>query len=166
VNHKDLEQWRTNFTGIRYYHPPTNLLLFGAIDDLWQDPAGNYIVVDYKATSKNAPITELDKPWQAGYKRQMEIYQWLLRKNGYPVAATGYFVYCNGDRGRVLFEGRLEFEINLIPYTGRDRWVEPTIYDLHACLNRQEIPAAAAGCDYCAYVQAVGKMTGGRARSV
>jgi len=158
--HAELEKWRTNFTGIRYHHAATNLLIFGAIDDLWQDPAGNYIVVDYKATSKIEPITVLDKPWQDGYKRQMEIYQWLLRQNGYPVAATGYFVYCNADRGRGSFEARLEFEINLIPYTGRDAWIEPTIHDLHECLNRREIPFPSPDCDYCAYVQAVGKNTG------
>ena len=29
-------------------------------------------------------------------KRQMEIYQWLLRKNGFKVSDTGYFVYANG----------------------------------------------------------------------
>ena len=104
VSHKDLDKWRNNFTGVQYLHEPTNLLIFGAIDDLWQNSKKQYIVVDYKATSKNEGITKLDKDWHDSYKRQMEVYQWLLRKNGYDVSDTGYFVYCNGKKDVKAFE--------------------------------------------------------------
>lgn len=155
VPHEDLEKWRHNFTGIQYLHEPTNLLVFGAIDDLWQDSEGNYIIVDYKATSKNERIIELNKDWHAGYKRQMEIYQWLLRKNGYQVSDTGYFLYCNGDRGKDSFNAKIEFDVTLIPYDGKDGWVEQTIFDIHDCLNQETIPDSKENCDYCAYVDAV-----------
>jgi hypothetical protein len=161
VVHADLEKWRQNFIGIQYLHAPTHLLVFGAIDDLWQDSLGNYIVVDYKATSKNEQITQLNKAWQISYKRQMEIYQWLLRRNGLPVSDTGYFVYCNGDTNKERFDARLEFEITLIPYAGNDIWVEETMFDIHDCLNQSEIPAPAADCDYCAYVTAVSNLLTG-----
>src|SRR3989339_1314126 len=81
--HEDLNIWRENFKGIQYLHKPTNLIITGAIDDLWINKNGEYIIVDYKSTSKDEDITELNKDWQIGYKRQMEIYQWLLRQNGY-----------------------------------------------------------------------------------
>ncbi len=54
--HPDLDKWRTNFTVIQFHHKATNLILSGAIDDLWKNSAGEYIVVDYKATSKEAKI--------------------------------------------------------------------------------------------------------------
>lgn len=155
VAHKDLDQWRHNFTGIQYLHTPTNLLVFGAIDDLWQNSKGEYIVVDYKATSKDEDITELNKDWQIGYKRQMEVYQWLLRQNGYKVSSTGYFVYCNGQTDRKAFDGKLEFDVTLISYKGNDSWVEKAIKDAHKCLNSDKIPKAGAECDYCAYVAAI-----------
>jgi len=155
IPHKDLDQWRHNFTGIQYLHEPTNLLIFGAIDDLWQNPQNEFIVVDYKSTSKAEEITELNKEWQDGYKRQMEVYQWLLRHNGYKVSDTGYFVYCNGKADRKAFDGKLDFDVTLIPYTGHDSWVEKTILDIHQCLNGEAIPKAKPDCDYCAYVQAV-----------
>lgn len=155
VAHQDLDKWRHNFTGIQYLHQPTNLLVFGAIDDLWQNSKGEYIVVDYKATAKNEKIIQLDKGWQAGYKRQMEIYQWLLRQNGCFVSDTGYFVYCNGQTDRKAFDGKLEFDITLIPYTGSDSWVENAIVEAHQCLNGNKIPPA-ANCEYCAYVKAAG----------
>ena len=114
--HKDLDKWRQNFTGIQYLHEPTNLLVFGAIDDLWINSRDEYIVVDYKATSKNEKITNINQGWQITYKRQMEIYQWLLRNNGHSVSNTGYFVYCNGQKDRDAFNGKLEFDITLISY--------------------------------------------------
>lgn len=155
VEHKDLDIWRENFKGIQYLHEPTNLIITGAIDDLWQNSKGEYIVVDYKSTAKGEVITELNKDWQDGYKRQMEVYQWLLRQNGYKVSNTGYFVYCNGQTDREVFDGKLEFDVTLIPYKSNDSWVEKALLDAHKCLNGDKIPTAASGCDYCAYVKAV-----------
>ena len=154
AEHESLDVWRTNFTGIQYLHEPTKLLLFGAIDDLWINSKGEYMVVDYKSTSKDEDIVALDKDWQISYKRQMEIYQWLLRRNGYTVSKTGYFVYCNGRTDVAKFDGKLEFDLTLIPYEGSDNWVEGTIADIHRCLNSPAIPDAGEGCDYCAYREA------------
>ena len=155
ARHAQIDEWRENFKGVQALHEPTNLLITGAIDDLWIDPANRYIVVDYKATAKTEPVTHVDKPWQDGYKRQMEIYQWLLRRNGLAVNDTAYFVYCTGRADAEAFDGKVEFDIHLIPYAGDDAWVEPAIFDIHTCLNRRDIPVAAAGCDYCAYADAV-----------
>jgi len=155
VFHEDLEKWRHNFTGIQHLHEKTNLLIYGAIDDLWQNSKGEYIVVDYKATSKDGEITELDQDWQIGYKRQMEVYQWLLRQNGYEVSSTGYFVYCNGKRDAEAFDGKLEFDVNLIPYIGDDGWVDGTVSSIYECLNSPNVPRAGADCDYCSYIDAI-----------
>ncbi len=151
VAHNDLDKWRHNFTGVQFLHKPTNLLIFGAIDDLWINSKEEYIVVDYKSTSKNEEIVELNKDWQDGYKRQMEIYQWLLRQNGYKVSSTGYFVYCNGQTDRKAFDGKLEFDITLIPYQGDDNWVENVVTEAHKCLQSDTYPESGADCDYCAY---------------
>jgi len=151
VEHPMLGEWRENFKGVRYLHKPTNLLITGAIDDLWQNPQGEYIVVDYKSTSKNEEIIALDKDWQDGYKRQMEIYQWLIRYNGLKVSNTGYFVYCNGRRDLDKFDAKLEFDLTLIPYEGNDSWVDGTIHEIHKCLNSDTIPEANEDCDFCTY---------------
>ncbi len=155
VFHNDLEKWRCNFSGVQYLHKSTNLLIFGAIDDLWQNSQGEYIVVDYKATAKTEEITELNKNWQEGYKRQMEVYQWLLRQNGYRVSDTGYFVYCNGISDAETFDQQLKFRVTLIPYEGNDDWVEETIFNIHQCLSSNTIPKADPNCDYCNYVDSV-----------
>lgn len=148
--HKDIDVWRQNFVGVQYLHEKTGLLVFGAVDDLWINAKGELHVVDYKATSKDSEVT-LDAEWQDGYKRQMEIYQWLLRRNGFPVSDTGYFVYCNGKRDAKAFDGKLEFDIKIIPYTGDDAWVEPTLEKIVRCLKSNSIPKASQECDYCSY---------------
>lgn len=160
IEHEMFNEWRNNFKGVQYHHPATNLLIFGAIDDLWQNPQGEYIVVDYKATSKNEEIVALNKGWQDGYKRQMEIYQWLIRQNGFKVSNTGYFVYCNGKTDTEKFDGRLEFDITLIPYDGDGSWIEGIVKDLHACLNSISIPQSGKDCDFCAYREAVEEVSG------
>lgn len=151
----EIDVWRENFKGVQHCHEPTNLIITGAIDDLWVDRAGKYIVVDYKATARKEPVTRLDKSWMDGYKRQMEVYQWLLRRNGLDVSNTGYFVYCTGRPDAEAFDARIDFDVHLIPYEGDDGWVERTIFALHACLNQDAVPEPGPECDYCQYVAAV-----------
>lgn len=155
IPHKDLNKWRHNFTGVQYLHVPTNFLVFGAIDDLWQNSKGEFIVVDYKATSKDGEITELNADWHGGYKRQMEVYQWLLRCNGYKVSDTGYFVYCNGKKDAKAFDGKLDFDVTLIAYTGNTEWLEKTLQKAHKCLMSDKIPKEDKDCDYCGYNKAI-----------
>lgn len=148
--HQDLEKWRDNFAGIEYLHPATNLLITGAIDDLWQNEKGELLVVDYKATSKDEEVT-LDAEWQKGYKNQMEIYQWLFRQNNFKVSSTGYFVYVNGRRDAAAFDARLEFDLKLIPYQGDDAWVAPVLLKVKECLMAEVPPEADSNCDFCLY---------------
>jgi RecB family exonuclease len=143
--------------GITYKIPESNIIVTGGVDDVWVKPNGEFIIVDYKATSKEEEVT-LDADWQIGYKRQMEIYQWLFNKNGFKVSKTGYFVYCNGDTDKKAFDGKLEFNIKIIPYKGDTSWVEKTISDAIACLQSNELPDSSEDCDYCKYREAVKKV--------
>ena len=152
-----MDEWRDSLRGgIQYLHKETNLLLTGGVDDVWVKPKGELIIVDYKSTSKKEEVN-LDADWQIEYKRQMEIYQWLFRKNDFAVSKTGYFVYCNGVTDKEAFDGKLEFDIKIIPYTGDDSWIEGTIFEIKKCLDG-EMPEAHPDCDYCNYRQAASKV--------
>jgi CRISPR/Cas system-associated exonuclease Cas4 (RecB family) len=154
--HDQLDVWRETFTGVVALHKPTNLHVFGAVDDLWTNAAGEVIVVDYKATAKDKEVS-LDADWQMSYKRQMEVYQWLLRQNGLSVSDTGYFVYANGRLDRDGFFNKVEFRTKVIPYTGSDEWVEPTLVAMKACLEGDMPPVGKAAmggdCDFCTYAR-------------
>ncbi len=157
-SNEKMDEWRENFKGVQYFHEKTNLLITGAVDDIWTDKKRTLYIVDYKSTSKNEEITELKHGWQISYKRQMEIYQWLLRQNKFKVSDVGYFVYCNGITDKEAFDAKLEFDINLIEYKGNDSWVEEAIINAHKCLKNAKIPKSDADCDFCAYREAVKKV--------
>jgi hypothetical protein len=147
--HDELDEWRRNFGGVKYLHEPTGLLVTGAINS-----KGEHLVVDYKATAKDGAVTSLEQSWQDGYKRQMEVYQWLLRRNGLIVSDVGYFVYCTGKMDREAFDKKIEFDVNLIEYRGNDSWVEGTLGEIKKCLDREVIPDSGADCDWCKYFKA------------
>ena len=150
--HDELDNWRENFYGVQYLDITTNLLIFGAVDDIWVNKKGELIVVDYKATAKKSEVS-LDAPWQISYKRQMEVYQWLLRKNGFKVSDKGYFVYTNGRLDLDGFYDKVEFRTKVIEYIGDDKWINPTIKKLKACLELEEMPKTGDECQYCAYAK-------------
>jgi hypothetical protein len=151
--HENLEVWRDNFKGVRFHHKASGFELSGAVDDLWINLSTNQIiVVDYKATAKDGEVN-LDADWQISYKRQLEFYQWLLRSNGFDVAKTGYFVYCNGDKTQEQFNNVVSFKVSLIPYEGDDSWIESQLGKARKCLQWGDPPPVSKDCRQCAYLE-------------
>lgn len=160
--HEKLNDWRETFVGVQHVHEPTNLHVFGAVDDIWIDEEGNLIVVDYKATAKDKEVS-ISSDWQVSYKRQMEVYQWLLRQNGFNVHPMGYFVYTNGRMDLDGFFDKVEFRTKIIPYEGNDAWIEPTLQQMKTCMEG-EMPAMGTSimggpCEFCAYARARAELT-------
>lgn len=154
-NHPDIPKWRGELPGYFYVgasviYPPTNFKLTGMVDDVWENSKGELIIVDYKSTSTTKEIS-LDDQYKQSYKRQLEFYQWLFRRLGFPVSKTGYFVFANATKNRPQFDGRLEFEMSIIDYQGDDTWVEPRIVEAHKTLLSQKIPDQSPQCEYCSY---------------
>jgi hypothetical protein len=153
--HERMDEWRDSLTrGVSCVHKPSNLHIRGGVDDVWITSKKELVIVDYKATSKDGEVN-LDAQWQDGYKRQMEIYQWLFRQNGFKVSDTGYFVYVNGKTDRKAFDGRLEFDVKLIPYTGSGDWIENVLLSIRKCLMDDRLPKKRSTCDYCNYIDLV-----------
>ena len=155
--HEQLDEWRDALRrGIKYADPELKMCLRGGIDDVWQAPGGELYIVDYKATGGKKEIT-LDDEWKIAYKRQIEVYQWLFRKNGFEVSPTAYFVYANAQNDRAAFDGKLEFDVTVLPYVGDDSWVYPALKGARACLESEAIPTSGEKCEYCPYREAAGK---------
>ena len=141
-----INTWRTNFTGVQFHHKPTDFLVFGAVDDVWVNPEGELIVVDYKATgAKEYKIYD-------SYKRQMEVYQWLLAMNGYKVSKTGYFLFAKVNKEGGFAEGKLFFDLSLEPLEGDSSWVEGAITKASKLL-KTPIPDSNPECIYCQFAQ-------------
>jgi len=153
LKHPDLPIWRDDvyrYVGASILHQPTNLEICGIVDDIWVNKRGELLIVDYKSTSTSKEIS-LEDEYKQGYKRQMEIYQWIFRQKGLKVCDIGYFVFANAGKNRPQFDGRLEFEMSIISHRGDDSWVESSILAIKKCLDGDKIPPANSDCEFCEY---------------
>ncbi len=152
--HPEIDTWRENFVGKQYLHPKSNLLIFGAVDDIWINPEEELLIVDYKSTSTEKEIS-LEDEYKQGYKLQMEIYQWIFRRSGFKVSNKGYFVFANAGKKRDKFDGKLEFELTIVEHVGSDGWVEQAVVDIKKCLDAPKIPEASETCQHCQIREAI-----------
>lgn len=156
-DHPDLDMWRDSMNrGIQFHHTQTNLIITGGVDDVWVAGDGELIVVDYKVVS-NSDMGAYDPEWKRQCERQIEIYQWLFRKNGFKVKDVGYFLLCVCKKDGNRFGGKLEFEMRLVPHKGNDSWVENAVIKAQRCLASNIIPPASQDCDFCRYWNEVSK---------
>ena len=158
--HEDFEQWTQSLQlGLRTEFEDANLIIGGGLDDVWQNLETKELhIVDYKSTAgrKNEAGDALEKisltgVYKEGYKRQMDMYQWIMRQNGFSVSDVGYFVYVNGDQhfedGMLendLDKAIMKFDVQLIEYSGNDDWVGEAILKLKACLDSEQCPQHAS----------------------
>ena len=133
-----------------------NLRVGGGLDDVWLNTNTKKLhIVDYKSTSQksdNGPIS-LDDSWKGSYKRQMDLYIWVMRKMGFNVDDIGYFLYCDGNRFSeqpFLAEknANMEFKITLIPYESDLGWIEPTLRNIYKNLRLENRPPHTQYCEY------------------
>lgn len=150
--HEMMDEWRSNFKGVTYLDKETNFHLYGAVDDIWVDDDGKLIVVDYKATAKAEPMTALtDAFYHHGYRRQLEFYQWLLRKNGFEVSNKGYWLYATARNTADSFDQHLVFDSRLITHNGETGWVDKVLLKIKLALESDSTPEPASDCDFCQY---------------
>ena len=154
--HKNIDIWRNNFQGLRYKSQEYNYDFGGAIDDVWQRKSGELIVADVKATSRNdfnwlETYEKYDYP--KSYKRQLEMYQWLLRKNGFKVSNEAYLLYFNGKKNEKFFKNTLQFDTHLIKLDCSSDWVEKSIIDTVDLLRSNSLPRSSMKCDHCNYIK-------------
>ena len=178
-DHEDLENWTNslhyglNDTYFNYVHPETNIKLGGGLDDVFVNTDnGELHIIDYKSTAQGTRSPEkyvkkpvsLDDPWKVGYKRQMDMYIWVMRNKGYDVSNTGYFVYVDAqhkDREGMLTDSNPDnawmlFSTSIIAYEADTTWIEPTLLMIKDfLLNQKECPEHAPDCDLGRYLHAV-----------
>ncbi len=154
-NHPNINDWLFAFKGLRYLHEPTNLIIYGAPDEIWLVSNSELSIVDAKATSSKKGSVEQSNYWKS-YTNQVEIYSWLLAKQGlpYPVSPISYFIYANTkpeqnyDNTENL---NLDFNLKIVPYGGKTDWVEQTILSLKECLMSKTLPKPNKKCQACKY---------------
>ena len=153
MEEQKLRDFRNNFKGVRAKSIKTNFTLFGSLDDLWLNKNnGEVVVLDYKATSNKNELNYVtsDKTYHKSYLRQLEFYAYLLKLNNYKVNKTGYWLLCNAGRSeQKIFDGNLDFKIDLLSYDLKTDYIEDTLVELEKCYNSKKIPSLNNYCDTC-----------------
>jgi len=100
-----LEIWRNNRKGIQYKDKTSGIILMGAVDNLLTK-GKKIIVLDYK--TRGYPLKE---DTHEHYQAQMDIYNFLLRKNGYDTEDYAYLLFYYprevSETGELIFDTKL-----------------------------------------------------------
>jgi len=146
----EIDGWRAMKKGIRATY--RGVEFYGLVDDVWQDNNGYLMIVDYKATAKQQPVTQLDNHgFHLQYKKQLEFYAWLLKQNGYPVSTRAWILYYTGNSGNDSFNSNLEFEGHLIEHACDESWIVPVLDEMIATLSASQVPPSSNSCAFCNY---------------
>ena len=152
--HEKMDEWRENFKGVRYLDTESNFLVTGAVDDIWINPdTGSIHVIDYKATARKDIVESVgDTGFHLSYKRQLEMYQWLLRRNDVDASDTGYWLYATGRSTSEEFNKALNFDCRIISYEGSEDWISPMLITIKQALETEELPEPTAECEMCNFL--------------
>lgn len=137
-----------------------NLKVGGGLDDVWFNGNTRQLhIVDYKSTSQKAPDRQinLEGPYKEAYKRQMDLYIWVLRRMGFDVSDLGYFLYVDGDRftDTDFIQGDsalMEFKCSLIEYETDQSWINDTLVQIRRTLDQPCRPSHSDDCEYGAFL--------------
>ena len=164
--HEDFEKWTQSLHfgaegRMNTIHEESQIKLGGGLDDVWLNTdSGQLHIIDYKSTSQKTEGKEitLEDQWKASYKRQMDMYVWIMRRKGFDVSSIGYFLYCDGDRfSRYDFlgveEAVMKFKMSLLPYDVSTEWIEPTLVEIKKCLTSDKTPEHSDTCEYGSFLE-------------
>ena len=161
--HEDLNKWTlsTQFGAAGYFHTDheeTNIRFGGGLDDvLFNTETKELHIVDYKSTAnlaKDPKPVSLEGKWKEGYKRQMDMYVWIMRRKGFAVSDVGYFIYVDGLH--VGYDGMIDedtslatmkFATSILPYTVKTLWVEKALVEIKELLCQEACPEHSQECE-------------------
>ncbi len=135
-----LKIWRSNFKGIQYLDKKSNILLRGAVDNILTKK-DKLIVLDYK--TRGYPVKE---DTHEHYINQMDLYNFLLRKNKYKTENYTYLIFYYPNKvtetGEVIFDTKL-IKVKINPKRG-----EKVFKEAIKILQGKE-PKESKDCGFC-----------------
>ena len=134
-----LKTWRNNLKGIQYKDPDGNLIR-GAVDNILEKKE-KLIVLDYK--TRGFPLKE---DTADHYQDQLDIYNFLLRKNGFKTENYAYLLFYHPDR--VDTEGEILFHTDLVERSISTANAEKIIKNALKTLGGS-IPESPEECEFC-----------------
>lgn len=134
-----LDVWRNNRRGLEYVDPSSKIILMGALDDLFVTDSGLYAPLDFK--TRGYPLKE---DTHEHYQHQMDIYSFLLEKNG--MKSAGYAILLFYHPKKVNENHNIEFYVEPIKVKTSIANGERIFMNAVKCLSGNEPNKK---CDWC-----------------
>jgi hypothetical protein len=138
-----LDAWRSNFKGIQWADGEGNLFR-GAVDNILMK-GKNLIVLDYK--TRGFPLKE---DTADHYQDQLDIYNFLFRKNSYKTEDYSYLLFYHPDK--VDSDGDVIFNTDLVKMKIDVKNAEKIFNKALKVLN-SSIPEAGEECGFCGWIK-------------
>ena len=138
-----LNEWRNNFKGIQWVDSDGNTFK-GAVDNLlWKSK--KLVVLDYK--TRGFPLKD---DTADHYQDQMNIYNFLLRKNKYKTENYAYLLFYHPNK--VDSDGDVLFNTDLVKMKVNVKDAEK-LFKKALKVLQSDIPEAGEGCGFCEWVR-------------
>ena len=137
-----LKIWRSNFKGIQWTDKEGNLFR-GAVDNILKK-GKKLIVLDYK--TRGYPLKE---DTAAHYQNQMDIYNFLLRKNGYETEDYAFLIFYHPDK--VNKDGAVIFNTDIVKMKISIKNAESIFKNALETL-KGDMPKPDEECQYCKWI--------------
>jgi len=150
-NQKLLNEWRNNFEGIRYYDAELDATLFGAVDDVLEFTEGKLAPLDYKSTGSKIP-TVYDR-----FQLQMDIYTFLLEKQGYKTIRKGCLAFYIVDKENG-FDGKLPFRKEIHMIDTDPSYVQKVFAEAVSVLRKDAPVSHSPDCQYGKWLKGISQI--------
>jgi len=136
-----LDVWRNNFKGLQYIDEDTGVGLRGALDDLFVTDDGCHIPLDFK--TRGFPLKDNTADY---YQHQMNLYSYLLGKNGMKVGNFACLLFYHPTEAEG--NGRFRFAVDLVKVKTSTQDAEKLFKDAIETLRGSE-PDSDSNCGWC-----------------
>jgi len=137
-----LRDWQNNFRGLRYTDPKTGATLMGALDDLFVTESGKHAPLDFK--TRGFPRKEGTHSY---YQHQMDIYSFLLEKNGLTPADFAILIFYHPTGVNASHDVIFDPDpVRVAVDRGRG---EKLFLGAVECMQSPEPPEPGKGCQWC-----------------
>ncbi len=136
-----LSVWRNNFKGLEFIHESTGTILRGALDELLVTDDGKHIPIDFK--TRGFPLKE---DTHEHYQDQMNLYCFLLEKNGMKTADFAYLLFYHPAESQG--NGRFMFNVDIVRVETSKEDGERLFLDAIETLQGNE-PECSETCEWC-----------------
>ena len=139
-----LNDWRNNRKGLRFTDKASQITLMGALDDLWVTDKGLYAPLDFK--TRGFPLKENTHEY---YQDQMDIYSFLLEKNGLKPAGFAILIFYHPRA--VDKNCNVDFQPDPVKIRTKVNDGKRLFMDAVKCLMRKKEPRASKDCPFCGW---------------